>query len=163
MNLPRTAWLAASFILLPLFAQAGAGVTDVADEDPGLFLMMMFLLAGFIGVCILAAGAALVALAVCCCMIFAGTLTVSILAGWYRQSATSGLKAFVRLLFTLFGCLAGALAGWILRIWLVHSPSSATVIADAAASGGAAGWLIANLLLATARRLLQAGRSEPND
>ncbi len=80
-----------------------AGIADVADSDPGLFMVMMIFLIGFL----VAVIACLALAAVLALFIFlltaAGIVSFSIFMAWYRRSIYSGVKWFIYLSF----CFAG--------------------------------------------------------
>jgi hypothetical protein len=90
-----------------------AGIADVADTDPGLFMVMMFILIGFIGALLLG----LIALLLTCLVIFlltsAGIVSVSLFMGLYHRSLKTGIKTLILSAFSLFGVIGGA-AGYLL-------------------------------------------------
>lgn len=95
--------------------QGKAGVADVAEDDPGLFVFMMIFLLGLIVAGIFALiGAGIIALFVFL-LTAAGILSVSVLMGWYKKSFYTGLQWFVYLSF----CAAG-LVGVAFVCFLVH-------------------------------------------
>lgn len=104
-------------LLLPVMAlvaqvdssayQGKAGIADVADEDPGLFMFMMIFLVGLIVAIIVSLiGAGLLALFIFL-LTAAGILSVSVFMAWYKRSVYTGLKWFVYLSF----CIAGMVGG----------------------------------------------------
>ena len=90
-----------------------AGIADVADTDPGLFMVMMFILIGFIGALLLG----VIALLLTCLILFlltsAGMLSVSLFMGLYHRSLKTGIKTLILSAFSLFGVIGGA-AGYLL-------------------------------------------------
>lgn len=80
-----------------------AGVADVADSDPGLFMVMMIILIGFlIGIIACFALAAVLAFFIFL-LTAAGIFSFSVFMAWYRRSIYSGVKWFIYLSF----CFAG--------------------------------------------------------
>ena len=90
-----------------------AGIADVADTDPGLFMVMMFILIGFIGALLLG----VIAMLLTCLVVFfltsAGILSVSLFMGLYHRSLKTGIKTLILSAFSLFGVIGGA-AGYLL-------------------------------------------------
>lgn len=80
-----------------------AGVADVADSDPGLFMVMIIFLIGFL-VAVIACFAVAIVLALFIFLLTAaGIVSFSVFMAWYRRSIYSGVKWFVYLSF----CFAG--------------------------------------------------------
>lgn len=148
-------------ILLPgllLLAQADstgyrglAGVGDVAEEDPGLFVFMMIFLLGLIVAILFAlSGAGLLGLFIFL-LTAGGILSVSVFMGWYKRSVYTGLKWFVYLSF----CVAG-MAGVTLVCLLLHrfedtGYSLKTLLSWGLPAGLAGGLLAGWIVLAAGR------------
>lgn len=107
------------FIATALFAQdtAGvegkAGVTDVADSDPGLFVVMMLILAGLLGAATAGAFICFFVFTIIMATIATGLFSASVLIGLYQRSFKSGFRTLVYLSFTLIGS-AGAIGAYML-------------------------------------------------
>jgi hypothetical protein len=117
----------ACFILLSLFAfgqtdvGGKAGLEDVREEDPGLFMMMMIFLVGIVGAFFLGMIVLMLIAAFAAALIFTGILTTSVLAGLYHRSMMTGVKWFVYL-----ACCAGGAVLGLVGALLVRVISSAT-------------------------------------
>lgn len=98
-----------------------AGIADVADTDPGLFMVMMFILIGFIGALLLG----LIAILLTCLLLFlltsAGIVSISLFMGVYHRSLKAGVKTLILSAFSFFGVIAGA-AGYVLFSFFKHVP-----------------------------------------
>lgn len=112
-------------LLLPVIAllaqtdstayQGKAGIADVAEDDPGLFMMMMIFLLGLVvAILISLVIAGMVALFIFL-LTAAGILSVSVFMGWYKRSIYTGVKWFVYLSFSIAG-----IAGVSLVCLLLH-------------------------------------------
>lgn len=106
-------------LLLPVMAlvaqmdsaayQGKAGIADVADEDPGLFMfMMIFLLGLIVAIIVSLIGASLLALFIFL-LTAAGILSASVFMAWYKKSFYTGLKWFVYLSFSIAGMVGVSL------------------------------------------------------
>ena len=109
------------FPLLPvlLFAQANsshigkAGIADVADEDPGLFIVMMLILCAFSAAFLAIGIFSALALSVLTAFIVGGVISMSVFVGFYQRSVTKGLKFFMALAGTLVGAALGMATAFI--------------------------------------------------
>jgi hypothetical protein len=115
-----------------------AGVADVADTDPGLFMVMMFILIGFIG-----------ALLLTCLVLFlltsAGIVSVSLFMGLYHRSLKTGIKTLIFSAFSLFGVVGGA-AGYLLFSILKDIPMKAGYTLGLSMLAGLGGGLLTGWL-----------------
>lgn len=126
--------------------ESKAGVADVAEADPGLFLMMMLLLmAAVITVLLLMIISAIFA-GVIAAMIAAGILSISAFMAWYKKSVYAGVKWFVYLSFAIAGLGAGLLAGLTVNHFRDYEGSQSEMLLwclPAGIAGGlAAAWVI---------------------
>ncbi len=151
-----------TYSYFPAFAQVvdsvdykgRAGVMDVADEDPGLFIVMMFMLVGAILVFFLlfvfSALLALAAFLSSAVFIGAGIFTTSAFIGWYNKSFSEGFKWLCMLIFGFFGLGAGAFVCWLLSwIWPIYFTFSEIIywgLGIGAVSGGASGWVVYKMI-----------------
>src|SRR5688572_12264154 len=87
--------------------QGKAGVTDVAEEDPGLFMLMMFMLLVIVAALVLTAIFAAIFWMLLLVLAFAGIVSVSVFMGWYQKSVSAGLIWFVLLCFGFVGLGSG--------------------------------------------------------
>jgi hypothetical protein len=110
------------FCLLPVLLPAQvdssayegkAGVADVAEEDPGLFLLMMFMLMGAVIAVFICLGVGLLLSGIISLMIAAGIVSISAFMAWYNKSIYAGVKWFVYLTFAIIG-IAGGIVGSLL-------------------------------------------------
>jgi hypothetical protein len=90
-----------------------AGVADVAEEDPGLFLLMMFMLMGAVIAVFICLGVGLLLSGIISLMIAAGIVSISAFMAWYNKSIYAGVKWFVYLSFAIIG-IAGGIVGSVL-------------------------------------------------
>lgn len=131
-----------------------AGVMDVADEDPGLFIVMMFMLVGAILVFFLlfvfSALLALAAFLSSALFIGAGIFTASFFIGWYNKSFSAGFRWLCMLIFGFFGLGAGAFVCWLLSwIWPNYFTFLEILywgVGIGALSGGACGWVVYKMI-----------------
>lgn len=130
-----------------------AGVADVADSDPGLFMVMMIVLIGFlIGIFACFALAAALALFIFL-LTAAGIFSFSVFMAWYRRSIYSGVKWFIYLSF----CFAG-MAGTAFVCLLAEEFGNASYSLKTTLSWGIpiglAGGLLSGWVLLTVSRML---------
>jgi hypothetical protein len=122
-----------------------AGVADVADTDPGLFMAMMFILIGFIGALLLG----IIALLLTCLVLFlltsAGIVSVSLFMGLYHRSLKTGIKTLIFSVFSLFGVVGGA-AGYLLFSILKDIPMKAGYTLGLSMLAGLGGGLLTGWL-----------------
>lgn len=151
-------------MVAPLFAQVDtsayqgkAGVADVAEDDPGLLVFMLFIAIGWVFAAFLCLIAAAIAVAVILGMVAAGIVSASVLIGWYQRSIYKGVKWFVYFLFAFGGLFAGALVGLIFyRIQHYKYSLAETLswgISVGAISGLLAGWVLVNISRIVYRKL----------
>lgn len=145
----------AALVLIPALCLAGAGVADVADTDPGLFLFMMIILIGFLWAII--GFLALVALAAIAFLLLAamGVFTISAFVAWYRKSLLAGLKTSLYLAAGLIGIGGGAFGGWVYCRWLYPTSVSSSLLIWSALAGGLAALLICRLFLLLLAKLAE--------
>jgi hypothetical protein len=122
-----------------------AGIADVADTDPGLFMVMMFILIGFIGALLLG----IIALLLTCLILFlltsAGIVSVSLFMGLYHRSLKTGIKTLIFSAFSLFGVVGGA-AGYLLFSILKDIPMKAGYTLGLSMLAGLGGGLLTGWL-----------------
>lgn len=133
-------------LLLPQLAFAAAGVADVADDDPNLFVVMIamllaffvLVLVGLLGFALFVGGVLLLA--------GMGIFSVSVILGWFHRSFTKGLSIFFRLSLVAAGLVGSGLllfVLYILEVPLVAAPAFWILMAFA---GAAAGWVCFSLI-----------------
>lgn len=88
-----------------------AGITDVAESDPGLFVVMMMILLGLMVLFAFAVVATMIVIVMTAVLASAGVLSLSLFAGLYKRSASAGIKTLVYASFSGLGLLGG-LAGY---------------------------------------------------
>ena len=130
-----------------------AGVADVADSDPGLFMVMIIFLIGFL----IAVIACLAMAAVLAFFIFlltaAGIVSLSVFMAWYRRSIYSGIKWFIYLSFSLAG-MAGTAIVCLLAEEFGNASYSLRTTLSWGIPIGLAGGLLSGWILLTASRAL---------
>lgn len=125
---------------------------DGTDEEFNLFLAVL----AFIGVSIMI-GTAIALIAICLLVVLAvlaltalGILSVSVGAGMYKKSITTGLKTALWLTLGILGGGCGAALGWLVHLGFSFTVSKLTAIAVGATAGGLGGalsaWAIARLI-----------------
>ncbi|MGB8194520.1 MAG: hypothetical protein WCF67_21490 [Chitinophagaceae bacterium] len=122
-----------------------AGITDVADSDPGLFFVMMLILMGLIAaaaICLFLA--AMVALIIFI-FISAGILSLSVFMGWYRKSFKAGLRWLVLLTFGAAGT-GGGILSYFIYLQFNEAPFQWHHLLLYAIPGGLLGGLLCGLL-----------------
>lgn len=149
------------FVTVAVFAQdttqaAGkAGVADVADSDPGLFIVMMLFLAGLLGAVTAGAFICFFVFTIIIATIATGLLSASVLIGLYHRSVKSGFRTLIYLTFIGIG-FAGALVAYTFFVagnrevgfrWL-HA------ILIALPAGGIIGFICAKLFLLMFQRII---------
>ena len=87
--------------------QGKAGVADVAEEDPGLFMLMMFMLSAVLMALVLTVILAMFFWLLLLALAFAGIVSASVFMGWYQKSVSAGLMWFVLLCFGFVGVGSG--------------------------------------------------------
>ena len=117
-----------------------AGVEDVREEDPGLFIVMMIVLVGLITSIILG-------LITLTCLFFGlmalvtgGILSFSVIVGVYRGSLLTGVRTFIFIIAMLLGGAAGT-AGYILFSFIRQSHFQFQYMLFLSTLGGMAGGL----------------------
>jgi hypothetical protein len=121
-----------------------AGVADVADSDPGLFIVMMCMLLGALGICFLIFILTGLAVLGGILLVASGIVSVAFWIGLYNRSYSDALKWFLILVFGVMGIVGGCLFAFLLHmIWLEKEPLSevmgwGTFIGGA--SGSLSGW-----------------------
>jgi hypothetical protein len=134
-------------ILLPTIAIAHAGVADVAEDDPGLFMVMMIMLLGFLCGCIMILALMAIAAVAFAAMALAGVFTFSALVAWYRRSLSAGLKTFIYGIAGCIGLAGGAFGGWLYyKLFNPHWPQ-APLVASTSIIGCVSALLCTRLLL----------------
>ena len=122
-----------------------AGIADVADTDPGLFMVMMFILIGLFGALLLG----LIAILLICLLLFlltsAGIVSVSLFMGLYHRSLKTGIKTLIFSAFSLFGVVGGA-AGYLLFSILKDIPMKAGYTLGLSMLAGLGGGLLTGWL-----------------
>jgi len=147
-------------LLLPQLAHGAAGVADVAESDPGLFIVMMMLLAGFIAmVLFLMVFFALVA-GILLLLAGAGIVSLSVLSAWYHRSLAKGLSTFFLLCLMAAGCGAAALGLFILSLFNVAWASDPTHNTLIICAGAAAGWVSSRIILKVVQQFVARIRGE---
>jgi hypothetical protein len=118
-----------------------AGIADVADTDPGLFIfMMIFLLGLLVAVVACFACASLLALFIFL-LVAAGIVSVSVIMAVYKQSIYTGVKWLVYLSF----CIAGVGGVTLICLLLYHWGNTGYTLKTLLAWGMPAG-LVGGLL-----------------
>jgi hypothetical protein len=131
--------------------QGKAGVADVADSDPGLFMLMMIILVGlFVAILVSLVGASMLG-GFIALLTAAGILSFSVFMGWYKKSIYTGVKWFVYLSFGVAG-----MAGVLLVCLFIHGIGKTgyplkTLLAWGIPAGLAGGLLAAWLVLLISR------------
>jgi hypothetical protein len=100
--------------------QGKAGVTDVADEDPGLFIVMMIVLVGLITSIILGLITISIMFVSLTALVAGGIVSFSVVMGLYHKSLRTGIKMLVYAAAGLLGGGAGVV-GYFLFILLRHA------------------------------------------
>jgi hypothetical protein len=121
-------WILSFLIVFALMALAQdstgyhgrAGVADVADEDPGLFIVMMIVLVGLITSIILGLVVIAVLFFSISALVVGGIVSFSAVLGWYHKSLRTGIRSLVFIFSTMLGGGAGII-GYFLFILLKHS------------------------------------------
>lgn len=151
------------FLLLPvvmLLAQADsaayqgkAGIGDVAEEDPGLFIFMMIFLLGLVVAVIACLAAAAVLTLLTLLLMSAGIVSVAVFMAWYKRSVYTGVKWLVYLSFSIAG-----MAGVTFVCFLLHRFGDTGYTLKTMLSwglpAGLAGGLLGGWILLTASRAL---------
>ncbi|MBO9564741.1 MAG: hypothetical protein J7621_18325 [Niastella sp.] len=130
-----------------------AGVADVADSDPGLFMVMMIFLIGFL-VAVIACLALAAVLGIFIFLLTAvGIVSFSIFMAWYRRSIYSGVKWFIYLSFCFAG-MAGTTFVCLLAEGFGNASYSLKTMLSWGIPIGFAGGLMGGWILLTVSRLL---------
>lgn len=127
-------------------AFASAGVADVAGEDSGLFLFMMALLFGFVGMIVFGVLILMIIALIVLLLTGAGVFSLSVLVGWYHNSVAKGLNTFLYLGMSSLGIFGGI--GILILLSMFDAPwvDSVLFISMILISGALAGWFIAHIL-----------------
>lgn len=99
--------------------QGKAGITDVADEDPGLFIVMMIILIALITSVILGLVAISILFVSLTALVTGGIVSFSVIMGLYHKSLRTGIRTLIYTVAILLGGGAG-LVGYFLFILLRH-------------------------------------------
>ncbi|WP_276135206.1 hypothetical protein [Polluticoccus soli] len=128
-------------LLLPQLAFAAAGVADVADDDPNLFVVMMAMLLAFVVLMLI--GLLVFALFVGGALLLAGMgiFSLSVISGWYHRSFVKGVSTFFRLSLVAMGLVGGVLFALVLHLLKVPLASYPSTWILVAVAGAAAGWV----------------------
>lgn len=133
---------------------AAAGVTDVADDDPNLFMLMMVILMVFSVAAIIAVLLSVIAALVVIMLAGAGILSYSLVKGWRQRSLSTMARTFVRLTLVSGGLLIGGEIVLILAVFdvpFIHSP---VYVAAIFAVAGITGWVCYRLVVSIFRYIL---------
>ena len=146
--------------------QGKAGIADVADEDPGLFIfMMIFLLGLIVSIFVCLIGAAILAL-FAFLLVAAGIVSVSVFVGLYKRSVFTGLKWFIYLSFGIAGALGVSLLCFLLYQFGDTSYSLNTLLSwgiPAGLAGGLlGGWILLTISKAVYRHFFANKELEVN-
>jgi phosphate/sulfate permease len=120
-------WLLSILLLFIIIAfgqdstayQGKAGITDVADEDPGLFIVMMMILVALITSVILGLVAISILFVSLTALVTGGIVSFSIIMGLYHKSLQTGIRTLIYTVAILLGGGAG-LVGYFLFNLLRH-------------------------------------------
>lgn len=118
-----------------------AGVTDVADEDPGLFIVMMVVLVGLITSIILGLIAISLLFLSLTALVAGGIISFSVVMGLYHKSLRAGIKTLVYAAAILLGGGAGII-GYFLFTLLRHAHFQIQYPLLLSIAGGMAGGMI---------------------
>jgi hypothetical protein len=125
--------------------QGKMGIADVADEDPGLFIVMIIVLIGFITAIFLGLVAISVLFVSTVALVTGGIISFSVIMGIYHKSLLTGFRYFIVTASTLLGGAAGFI-GYALFILLRHFHFQIHYPIFLSIAGGMAGGLIGGLL-----------------
>ena len=133
--------------------QGKAGIGDVAEEDPGLFIFMMIFLLGLVVAIIACLAAAAVLAFFAFLLVAAGIVSVSVFMAWYKRSVYTGFKWLVNLSFSITG-----MAGVTVLCLLLHQFGDTgytlrTMLSWGLPAGLAGGLLGGRVLLTVSRAL----------
>lgn len=148
------------FAALSIFAQdttqaaAKAGITDVAESDPGLFMVMMFILVGLLGAATAGAFICFFVFTIIIATIATGLLSASVLIGLYHRSVKSAFRTLIYLTFITVG-IGGALVAYAIFVAASHQASFSWLYAllIAVPAGGVVGFVCARLFIVMFRRV----------
>lgn len=130
-----------------------AGVADVADADPGLFMVMMIFLIGFL-IAVIACFAIAAVLALFIFLLTAaGIVSLSVFMAWYRRSIYSGIKWLIYLSFSFAG-MAGTVIVCLLAEGFGNASYSLRTTLSWGIPIGLAGGLLSGWILLTISRML---------
>ena len=132
-----------------------AGIADVAEDDPGLFIFMMFMLMVIILALMFTVVLAGVFWALLMGLAFAGIVSMSVFMGWYQKSVSAGLIWFVLLCFGFVG-VGGGMLIYLFAVgvsdWEYNTGNMLLYAAPAGLLGGLlAGWIFLKVM----KRLLE--------
>ena len=147
-------------LVVPVIAQDStvspgrAGVADVAEEDPGLFMVMMMILLVLMAALVLTAIFAAMFWMLMLALAFAGIVSVSVFMGWYQKSVSAGLIWFVLLCFGFVGMSSGLLIYLFVVGVSDWEYSTANMLLYAAPAGLLGGLLTGWIFVMVMKRLL---------
>lgn len=141
-------------LFIPLASIAKAGIADVAEEDPSLFMMMVIIILAFVimmlaGIIIICLVAGIVML-----LVGAGILSLSVFAGWYHRSVSKGISTFLHLSFATAGIIAALLLILALNILHIQAAATTSFCISIIVAGGFAGWLSLNIAIKVMQLLI---------
>lgn len=128
-------------LLLSQLSMAAAGVADVVDSDPGLFLMMLIGLLALVFIVLAGTLIVLFIAGVVLLLVGAGILSLSVFAGWYHNSVGKGVSTFLNLSFITAGVIAALLLLLVLDIFNVQAVTTTSFCVSVIVAGGIAGWI----------------------
>ena len=96
-----------------------AGVADIAGEDPGLFIVMMIVMVGFITAITLGLVLISVLFMSVIALVTGGLISFSVISGIYYKSIKTGVKILIISSATVIGGAAGTL-GYFIFIFIRH-------------------------------------------
>lgn len=128
-------------LLLPQLSMAAAGIADVADNDPGLFLIMLIALLALVFMVVAGTFIILFIAGILMLLVGAGILSLSVFAGWYHNSVGKGINTFLNLSFITAGIIAALLLLLVLDIFNVQAVTTTSFCVSVIAAGGIAGWI----------------------
>lgn len=127
-----------------------AGIEDVRQGDPGLFMLMMMMLMTIVIALILTIFLAMVFWVIMLGLAFAGIVSFSVFMGLYQRSVRAGFFWFVMLCFGFVGMAGGALIYSMIVGFteLTFSWTNVFIYAVPAGliAGVLAGWLVLKLM-----------------
>ena len=134
------ATISSLLLLYPQLTSAAAGVADVANEDPGLFMVMMALLAIFICVALVGLFLFFILLGTVFLLASVGIITFAVIETLYHRSLGRGFRILLRTAFTVAGFLSGIFLLFLLLAVQVQFESSTLFKIFVVVTCAAAGW-----------------------